>query len=166
MIEAVVLQRWSPFFAAEVGAAAALSGLIIVAISINVSRILAHPSLPPRAAETLVGPAGVLIACSYALVPDQPAVLLGWEWIVTGFVTWLLPMIFQARAWLKTEDNSTARVLTRAILSQASGLPVIVAGIMVLLGASGAVYWIVPAVIAALIGAILNTWVLLIEILR
>jgi hypothetical protein len=58
---------WADFFAAELGAAAALTGLAIVGISINVTRILSDPGLPGRAVETLVTPAGVLIASTYAL---------------------------------------------------------------------------------------------------
>jgi hypothetical protein len=42
---------WDNFFVAEVGAAAALSGLLFVAVSINLTRILAIPHLPARAAE-------------------------------------------------------------------------------------------------------------------
>lgn len=41
---------WKNFFIAEVGATAVLAGLAIVAISINLSRILAFPELPGRAA--------------------------------------------------------------------------------------------------------------------
>ena len=37
---------WANFFVAEVGASAALSGLVVVAISINLSRILFFPQLP------------------------------------------------------------------------------------------------------------------------
>ncbi len=60
-MEVYSLGQWSAFFAAQVGAAAALAGLVIVAISINIARILSHPLLPGRAAETLVAPTGLLI---------------------------------------------------------------------------------------------------------
>lgn len=60
---------WTDFFAAELDAAAVLAGLVIVGISINVTRILSHPLLPGRAVETLVTPTGGLVAASYALVP-------------------------------------------------------------------------------------------------
>jgi hypothetical protein len=45
---------WSNFFVAEVGAAAALTGLIVVAVSINLTRILSFEQLPARAGESLV----------------------------------------------------------------------------------------------------------------
>jgi hypothetical protein len=51
---------WASFFVAEVGAAAALNGLVIVAISINIQRILSFPQLPGRAAEMLIMLVGAL----------------------------------------------------------------------------------------------------------
>ena len=45
---------WSDFFVAQVGATAALAGLVVVAISINLQRILSFPQLPGRAAEMLI----------------------------------------------------------------------------------------------------------------
>jgi hypothetical protein len=39
---------WQSFFSAEVGAAAALAGLVAVAISINLARILAFPHCMDR----------------------------------------------------------------------------------------------------------------------
>jgi hypothetical protein len=44
---------WQIFFAAEVGAGASLTGLLFVAVSINIERILSFPKLPARAGETL-----------------------------------------------------------------------------------------------------------------
>ncbi len=40
---------WENFFVAEVGASAALAGLIFVGVSINLNRILSLPRLPDRA---------------------------------------------------------------------------------------------------------------------
>ena len=47
------LAEWDSFFVAEVGAAAALTGLLFVAVSNNLDRILQFPKLPSRAAETM-----------------------------------------------------------------------------------------------------------------
>jgi modulator of FtsH protease len=47
---------WDSSFVAEVGAPAALAGLLFVAVSINLTRILQFPQLPGRAAETLIFP--------------------------------------------------------------------------------------------------------------
>ena len=42
---------WATFFSAELAALAALTGFVVVAISINLSRILAYSWLPSRAAR-------------------------------------------------------------------------------------------------------------------
>lgn len=43
------LAAWQPFFAAQLGAGAALLGLLFVGLSLNLSRILANPPLPLHA---------------------------------------------------------------------------------------------------------------------
>lgn len=45
-------------------------------------------------------------------------------------------------------------------------LPYIIAGIVVLSRGSGGLYWIVPAIIVSFLKAILDAWVLLVEINR
>jgi len=161
------MEDWSGFFQAELGAAAALAGLVIVAISINVGRILADPSLPGRAVETLVTPTGVVVAASYALVPHQPGWLFGGELAFTGAAMWLIPTVIHIRALARYGKGALWRyVLPRIALTQLSSLPFIAAGILVYLGTGGALYWMVPGVVVSLIATVVNAWVLLVEILR
>ncbi|HEX3674763.1 MAG TPA: hypothetical protein VHU87_10850 [Rhizomicrobium sp.] len=158
---------WADFFVAELGAAAALTGLVIVAISINVTRILAHPLLPGRAAETLVAPTGVLVVASCALIPHQPDWLFASELGVIGALMWLIPVWLQARVIGSGESYSSWRFLVpRALLGQFSSLPFLVAAVLIVLGHSSGLYWIVPGVVVSLIVTVINAWVLLVEILR
>jgi hypothetical protein len=62
--------EWANFFIAELGALAALTGFVVVAISINLPRILAYPWLPGRAGEALIGPVGAISATALILIPD------------------------------------------------------------------------------------------------
>jgi hypothetical protein len=160
--------EWADFFVAELGAAAALAGLVIVAISINVTRILATPLLPGRAAETLVTPTGVLLASTYALVPHQPAWLFAGELVMTGAIMWIVPAIIQVHALRQGAHKVWGlRVLIpRILLAQFSSLPFIATGVLLYQGAPGALYWIVPGVAVSLIATVINAWVLLVEILR
>jgi hypothetical protein len=160
------MQDWSGFFQAELGAAAALAGLVIVAISINVSRILSDPTLPGRAAETLVSPSGVLIACSFALVPHQPGWVLGSELIVTGAAMAAAPAVLLTRLLRSSVPVHWGYFIGRAILALLSCLPFLVAGVLLWQGASSALYWMVPGIIVALLATVVNAWVLLVEILR
>jgi hypothetical protein len=73
---------WDSFLVAMVGATAALTGLLFVAVSINLDRILEGTTmLPARAAETLASLVFVLIISALGLVP-QNVRLLGLEILV------------------------------------------------------------------------------------
>ena len=158
---------WADFFAAELGAAAALTGLVIVGISINVARILAEPGLPGRAAETLVLPTGVLVASTYALVPHQPAWLFGGEIALTGLIMWVIPTSIHIRALRAGKGEiGPAGGRPRIALALLASWPFIVSGILMVLGNSGALYWCVSGIIVATIATVINAWVLLVEILR
>jgi hypothetical protein len=61
-----------------------LTGLVVVAISINLPRILSYAHLPTRAGEALIGPVGAIVVTTLVLVPEQPAWLLGLEIILIG----------------------------------------------------------------------------------
>jgi len=161
------MAEWSDFFVAEVGASAALAGFVIVAISINLARIIAYPWLPGRAAETLVAPTGVLIVSSYMLVPHQPPGQLAIEVTATGAAMWLVPLVIQLRTLGRQKGLVPKRSLfTRLLLTQISSLPIVTSGVLLWRGAPDAVAWMVPGVIASLIATVINAWVLLVEIVR
>ena len=65
------LATWQPFFAAQLGAGAALLGLLFVGLSLNLSRILAIPSLRLRAEVGLMLLVLQIVLSSIMLVPDQ-----------------------------------------------------------------------------------------------
>ena len=54
----------------------------------------------------------------------------------------------------------------RVLLGQLATLPFVIAGIMVLTQGGTGLYWIVPAVLFSFFGALLDAWVLLVEINR
>jgi modulator of FtsH protease len=75
--------EWSDLFVATAGAAAALAGLLFVAVSINVERILSFRGLPERALEALLVLLGGLIASVLCLAPVETDTL-GWLLLVAG----------------------------------------------------------------------------------
>ena len=78
---------WENFFIAEVGAAAALGGLLFVSISLNLTKILAIDGLPDRAGQSLLLILAVLVLASLMLMPNQPLTLVGVEILVVSVVT-------------------------------------------------------------------------------
>jgi hypothetical protein len=155
---------WANFFVAEVGAAAALSGLLFVAVSINLARVLAIPHMPERAAETLFILVGVLVVASVGLVPGQTPTILGCEVAATGVLVWGVSLRGHVRAYA---DVVTRRWLPRRIVgTQAATLPFIIGGTLLITGRTSGLYWLVAGVIASFAAGIQNAWVLLVEILR
>lgn len=157
---------WTSFFASELQAAAALTGLIIVGISINVGRIIAVPGLSGRAAEALVLPTGILVACSFALIPGQPIGVLGIEIGLTGLVMWLIPTIIHVQAMRTGNALGPARGTPRVILAMLASWAFVVSGILLVLHVDGALYWTVGGILVSLVVTVINAWVVLIEILR
>jgi MFS-type transporter involved in bile tolerance (Atg22 family) len=65
------MSGWENFFLGELGASAALTGLIFVGISINLGKIMESSYLPNRALEALVVLVAVLFLTSLLLIPNQ-----------------------------------------------------------------------------------------------
>ena len=158
------IDEWHDFFLAIVGAAAALLGLLFVALSINLERILAFPWLPGRAAETIVVFFEALVVSALCLVP-QGTNALGLEVLATGIAGWLFPVSMQlrGRAEMKTQSMPFGR---RVVLTQIATVPAIIAGVSIAAGSGGGLYWLVPAIVFLLGVGLANAWVLLVEILR
>src|SRR5271156_6091694 len=67
-----MIEPWANFFVAQVGASAALLGLVFVSISLNLPKILSNPYLPDRALMTMSLLLAILLVASLLLIPDQP----------------------------------------------------------------------------------------------
>jgi modulator of FtsH protease len=157
---------WENLFVAEAGASAALAGLLFVAVSINLARILQGPGLPGRAGEAISLLIAVLVVSTLVLVPGQSRVVLGAELLAAGLCGWSVQVGIQTGAVRGRVAPSRALLLRRIVLAQAATLPFVVAGASLLLRAGGGLYWLVPGVVLCLVVAVLDAWVLLVEILR
>jgi modulator of FtsH protease len=160
-----VIQGWESLFVAEAGAAAALAGLLFVAVSINLTRILEYPGLSGRAAEALGLLFFVLVIATLGLVPGQSPVALAGEVMAVGGMAELILLVLQIRDARRPEQRLSWSV-TRIVSSAVATLPAMVAGLSVLIGSGGGFYWLVPAILLAFAAALVDAWVLLVEILR
>jgi hypothetical protein len=156
--------EWANFFIAELSALAALTGFVVVAISINLARILSFPHLPTRAGEALIGPVGAITATSLVLIPDQPAALLGGEVLIVGLVIVIAPIVFQARS--RRERREARERISRAVTSVGFNLTFVIGGAFLFAGARAGLYWIAAGDILCIIAIVMSAWVLMIEILR
>jgi hypothetical protein len=89
-------EQWDNFFVMVGSGAAALAGLIFVAMSINPEIILRNTTHKNRAINMLSGFTAVFMACGFALVGDQHLHALGWEWLVL----WLMATAIFVRGYV------------------------------------------------------------------
>ena len=157
---------WDGFGTTAATAAATLTGLLFVAVSINLKQILNERNLPGRAAQTLVFFGLPLIFALLLVVPDQARAALGGELIATGVFAWATAVVIDYRAGRSEYEPAWSRPVTRVVPMAVSGACVIVAGVSEVAGAGGGLYWLVPATMLAILAGLVNTWVLLVEIMR
>jgi hypothetical protein len=166
-VNAYTTEGWGDLFLAGAGASAALGGLLFVAVSINLDRIVALRSLPGAALGAIVLLVAVLMVSMLALVPGQPRWVLATEVLVVGIAAWSIMTAIWIRALRAPIPNQPRFVPVISVaVTQAATLPIVVAGVSLLLGAGGGLYWVVPGVTFCLLVAIANAWVLLVEVVR
>jgi hypothetical protein len=157
--------EWKDLFVAVAGASAALTGLLFVAVSINLERILKFEGLPERALETLLFLVSVLLVSIVGLIPGQSHVALGLELLLVSLVTTVVIMRLPT---IRSGEPDVERswVLARWTFRLAATLPFVIGAVSVLVECGGGLYWVVAGILFAIIAAVASAWVLLVEILR
>jgi hypothetical protein len=165
-IEAPV-SDWGNFFLGELGAAAALAGLLFVAVSVNQARILALGRMADRGLEALAMLLLVVIVASLPLIPGQPPRMLGGEVLVLGIAT-LLGLLPLQRAYMLHVDPPHRRRSMQMVQTNRVAVLVITLGGAVLLwrGDFDGLYLLPVGILMTFAAVGFNAWVLLIEINR
>jgi hypothetical protein len=156
---------WHDLFAAVAGAAAALAGLLFVAISINLKLLLTIPVLTARAATTLGTLILALVVSIFLLVPGQGRVLAGAELLVCAVPAWLA-ITYGYVHFGRPKQQSRLAFASELAIAQMAVVPVVGAGASLVGGAGGGLYWLVPALAFVFITAAVESWVFLVEIMR
>jgi hypothetical protein len=158
------IANWTVFLSVAAGVAATLTGLIFVAISINLSRILEYQALSDRTAESILQLVAAVVIPVIALVPGQSLVWFGTQLTIGGVILWLLQTRL-LRGSLSINDRRRRPIIS-ILLSQITAILFVVAGVSIWTRSFGGLYWLVPAVIVSMSVGVANAWVLLVEILR
>ena len=165
LIAAAAVSEWSEFFVAMAGATAALAGLVFVAISINIERILQLDGVPELGMVTLLLLVGVLVVSMLGLIPDQADHAFGIEVLVQALLWSFLIATFTTRSMASLKEGK-GRYPSRVVLPLFGTVPYLVGAVLLILGADSAMYWVFAGMLGAILAAVMNAWILLVEILR
>lgn len=135
------------------------------------AKILSDPGsgLTGRAAEALILLVAVLTASTLLLLPGQGTILIGVEVLAVGVATWgwiVALQFLRLRSWRTMNSDLRVPFVVRVALGQMATLPYVIAGITVLAGGLGGLYWLAVGMIVSILVALFGAWVLLIEINR
>lgn len=158
---------WANFFIAAAGASAALAGLVFVALSVNLDRILEFSHLPARAGATIATLIVVLVCSAAELIP-QSAFAIGLEILGFAICGWLLKVLatYRTFAGRKVTRRPLIEAVVQAVIGQIQMLPFLVAAILLMRGEESGIYWLAGGVISVFVFSVFTCWILLVEIRR
>jgi hypothetical protein len=157
-------EPWHDLFVATAGAGAALAGLVFVAVSINISQILRLQGVPERGLQTVLLLLASVVVSVFGLMP-QPTMALAIETASVGSAL-LVFFAVSLRPVLAGAQGHASWIAARLLTLLPGSVTYVVGGISLLIGQGGGLAWLVAGIIGAFLGAIVNAWVLLVEILR
>ena len=122
------MEAWHDFLVAQVGASAALGGLLFVGLSLNLEKILGFPGVPERAQITLVMILATLLLGSLLLVPRQEFFPLGIEALAVGIATVALGTRFGLRAIRASQPEFRGHLGFNLFLFEIATIPYVIGG--------------------------------------
>lgn len=158
------MEAWNGYATIIGGGAAALTGLLFVAVSIRIDYIARSKELRNRAAQTLSLFGTVLITAVLMAIPGQGYRTFGAELLVLGVITGTGLSVLDRRAKASRSDQAIARILEAVTPNMITSVLLLAAGIILVLGVHAGLYLLVAPVLTALVGGVASAWLLLTKI--
>lgn len=161
-----MVESWDTFFVAETAAAAALLGLLFVAVSINLKEIVQSGGLADRAMGALFLLLSILIIGLLLAMPDQPVPFMGGEsagvTVLVAIITTTLGLRGLRASDAKFRPNFIQNIVGNVLVL----VPIFVGGLLMLKGGETGFYWVGVGMCLTLIKAVSGGWIFLVEIMR
>jgi len=162
-----MIDDWNNFCLGELGAAAALAGLLFVSVSVNQTRILQLGRMADRGLEALTMLLLVVVVASLPLIPHQAVRLLGGEIFAVATIVLLVVLRLEYTYLRDLEPQYRPRSMIMATLSRIAVATIGLAGAVLLWRGDGVGMFFLPfGILLSFFAAGGNSWVLLIEINR
>ena len=158
------MEAWDTFAEISGSAAAALTGLLFVAVSIRITYIARSQELRNRAAQTLSLFGTVLIISILIAIPRQAYRTLGTELVVLAVIAGIGLHILDRRAKGERSNQAIGPVLEVVTPITVTSLLLLAAGTVLVLGVPAGLYVLVGPVFVALVGGVTSAWLLLTKI--
>jgi len=158
-----MLDQWSNFFVMVGGGAAALAGLIFVAMSINPAIIIGNATHKNRAINMLSGFSAVFMTCSCELFGNQNPEALGFEWLVL----WLVATAIFIRGYVTAIRSGTSSIgltVPRLAGGTMCYFAEIIGAVFLILGHSAGLYIAAIGIVVLFAFLISGAWLLIIGI--
>ena len=156
-------ELWHDFFLMVGGGAAALAGLVFVAMSLNLDVVMRDATHRYRAIGTLTNFVGVFVVCALALMGGQghAAVGIGWLLASTGAGAAYVYGYLRART---AGGSRTTLSMVRTMTGTGLYLAQIVGSVLLLLDATTGLYIAAAAMVILTAYSVSGAWLLLVGV--
>lgn len=154
---------WASMYGAVAAAAAAFAGLLFVALTVNLPRILPDAAHTARAREALGGLLSLLVVALLVLIPGQGRDALGIELLGLAAVLVIVSIRLQGQTIRRLPPGGRARWAIRMLPVNLATAAIVAAGASLLADSGGGLYWLVPTVVVYVLRSALNAWDLVVE---
>jgi hypothetical protein len=155
---------WQEFFSVVSLAAATLTGLLAVALSLNVRAVAASPARIGRARESLVALTVLQLVSIFVLIPQQGRVALGAELVVLDVAVLSLVSRLQSMTVHRLPVQNRRRWTIRIVLGTSVTVVIGISGVSLIVGRHGGLLWLIPVALYGLIWPTFNAWILTIHL--
>lgn len=157
-------ESWTSLYLAVASAAAALAGLLFVALSLNLAKILKKSAHRERARQAMGGFISLLVLAILILIPGQSARLLGSELVVSSLIAAGIVLRLESQGFRDRSPGQRSGWLLGVSVLNLGWLLGIISGVSLFIGRLGGLYWLIPTILIYLVWNLNNVWLLLVQV--
>ena len=155
--------QWHDFFVMVGGSAAVLTGLVFVALSLNVDVVTQDATHRYRAIDTLTGMTGVFVISALVLMGGQDHRAVGIEWLVVAAISVAVYLRGHVQA-VRLSGNMAWLRASRTVVVAAFYLTQLVGAALLVADYIAGLYVAAVAMVAALAFMISGAWLLVVGV--